>query len=192
MEELKNFDEFIYEDTKYTEVFVFVLLNGYYAKSFVNKAEGMVRIDKAIRKLMPSFSKINADWTKKKTLKRLTLQEINEIFIKHTFQGVENEVIENYNVLVDQILEMSKPYNTNKVEEIEGKEEQPFEEIIRDNLKKGRKRENAEEIPKQPAPIEKEGIIKKVETPNNSQEEDWLSLKKQGDKELFGDIPLYK
>jgi hypothetical protein len=64
-----------------------ILFNGYYIKTFVNKAENLSKVNNSIISLIPSFTKIYGEWDKKKLLKKISLQDINEVFLKNTSIG---------------------------------------------------------------------------------------------------------
>lgn len=100
-----------------------MLFNGYYVKSVANKTYEMEGVDEAVKRIIPSFNEAYDVWEDRKTLRKMSLMEINDIFKKNSFVGPKDELVENYNVIVDQILEMSKPYTNKNPGEGEMKEE---------------------------------------------------------------------
>ena len=87
-----------------------MLFNGYYAKSVANRHEEMEGYFEAVKRMIPSFGEAYEVWEERKTFRKVSLVDINMIFKKNSFLGPREEVIENYNAIVDQILDMAKPY----------------------------------------------------------------------------------
>jgi len=71
----------------------------------------MRQINADISEMAPSFIACYGKWAKHQSLKSLSLQTVNEIFVKHSRIRLDEQVELNYNAIVDGILDMSKPYN---------------------------------------------------------------------------------
>mgnify|MGYP006967801355 FL=1 len=84
LKELARYDEFTFESQDYSGLFVAVLCNGYYVKSNVNHPDCLRQINADIAEMAPSFIGCYDRWSKHQSLKSLSLQTVNEIFVEHS------------------------------------------------------------------------------------------------------------
>lgn len=126
--ELVKFDEFTFDCKQYATVFASVLFNAYYVKSFVSSPECMAQHSKEVCKMCPSFPQCFEKWPKHQSLKLLSLPMINEIFAANMRTSTEKDIDLNYNIIVDQILDLAKPYNVGGAKEEPEKEPEDDQE----------------------------------------------------------------
>lgn len=87
---------------------LFILLNAYYVKSFLNK-EQAPHIDADVLCMIPQFAKIYKNWRPDTLLKDVSLSELNYTFNSWTLPPKKSKP--DYNQYVNKILELSKTYN---------------------------------------------------------------------------------
>lgn len=99
------------------KVFVFLLMNAYYVKEFLNE-KMEPEIDQELNKQIPAFKYLySKKFNPEKSLKTLSLSDINKIFNEWTFRTNKRTKVD-YNSLVDKILYLSKSYNVSNHEDI--------------------------------------------------------------------------
>lgn len=84
LRELARYDEFTFEAHDYSGLFVAVLCNGYYVKTYVNQPDRLKQINADITEMAPSFLTCYDRWNRRQSLKSLSLLSINEIFVEHS------------------------------------------------------------------------------------------------------------
>ena len=92
-----------------------MLMNAYYVKEFVCESIDL-SIDDSITTHIPNFKDKYRKFSAEKSLKTLTLSDINKIFDEWTCRA-HNRCKTDYNNLVDKILYLSKTYNVGGQEE---------------------------------------------------------------------------
>ena len=95
---------------------IFTLLNAYYVKQYVCESIS-IEIDDEILNHIPDFKAQENNFNPEKSLKALSLSDINRLFSDWNCRHVKKNNTD-YNSLVDKILYLSKTYNVGGQEEL--------------------------------------------------------------------------
>lgn len=97
-----------FEETSEKEFFLYLLLNAYCVKCYVNGHE-QLQLDADILEIVPNFAGVYQRWRPDYSIKDVPLKELNDSF--KGWMGTGKSVKTDYNHMVNRILDLSKSYN---------------------------------------------------------------------------------
>lgn len=118
----------IIDPLEYKSILLYLILNAYAVKSYLNDQNDMNMINYHITQLIPNISEIFKGWSQEYVQKSLQVKPkiLNQMFRRLIQKFSENDSqdhVQDYNALVDAIISISPPYNSEKQQPEKDKEQ---------------------------------------------------------------------